>query len=219
MAEICSNPSCSEPGPLKCGGCKNARYCSPRCQKSQWSAHKTACKAAGRSNAPKSNCYILRAAPQTANAPVLDHIAGQIVPFRLDNLGSESAEKRQLERHLGWKASIEVGKFYDHVGSDGWYYYVYGDARAFRKKSGLPVNDAAGLVCHGKQIYGDVGVVRSGPLGSVYAEEFSKAELAEAVEFYRTNDKDHVFARREMSRVSRNLGIPADECLPLHVRF
>ena len=115
-------------------------------------------------------------------------------------------EKRQLEKHLGWKQSIEVGKFYDHAGSDGWYYYVYGDARAFNPKSGLPVNEAAGLVCHQKQIYGDIGIVRSGPLGSSYAEEFSKSELDKAVKFYKSNDKDGVFAQREMSRAKRNYG-------------
>lgn len=103
MAEICSNPSCSEPGTRKCGRCRNTNYCGQACQKSHWGAHKPACKAASQSNAPKANCYILRAAPQTANAPVLDNIAGQIEPFNLSSLGDELAEKRQLENHLGWK--------------------------------------------------------------------------------------------------------------------
>ncbi|CAD6594497.1 MAG: hypothetical protein ASARMPREDX12_009136 [Alectoria sarmentosa] len=206
MADICFNASCSEPGTRKCGACKNAKYCSQDCQRGHWNAHKATCKATSRSSTPKANCYILRAAPRTANTPVLDHIADQIEPFNLANLGDESAEKRQLEQHLGWRGAVEVGKFYDHRGSDAWYYYVYGDARAFNTNSGLPANEAAGLVCHKRPVYGDLGVVRSGPVGSEYAEEFSKTELVKAVEFYRKNDKDKVFAQREMSRSMRAFG-------------
>lgn len=106
---------------------------------------------------------------------------------------------------------MEVGKFYDHLGSDKWYYYVYGEARAFNTKSGLPANEAAGLVCHKKQVYGDIGIVRSGPVGSKYAEEFSKMELAKAVEFYKTNNKDKVFSQREMSRSMRSFGMSGEE--------
>lgn len=217
MADICSGPSCSKPGSSKCGGCKNATYCSRECQKTHWAAHKTICKEISQSNTPKSNCYILRAVPQTPNAPVLDNIAAQIEPFKLSDLGNELAEKRQLEKQLGWQRSTEVGKFYDHLGSDNWYYYVYGDARAFEANSGLPENEAAGLVCHEKKVYGDVGIVRSGPMGSEYAEEFSKMALAKAVGFYKTNDKDKVFSQREMSRVTRTHGIPAGAHVSTHI--
>ena len=160
------------------------------------------------SNTPKSNCYILRAAPQDPNASVLDNIADQVEPFNLSNLGNEVAEKRQLERHLGWNGSIEVGKFYDHKGSDKWYYYVYGDRRAFEAGSGFPANEAAGLICHEKKVYGDIGIVRSGPVGSEYPDESSKSELVKAVQFYKTNDKDKVFSKREMSRAMRSFGVP-----------
>ncbi|CAF9942942.1 MAG: hypothetical protein ALECFALPRED_010273 [Alectoria fallacina] len=131
-----------------------------------------------------------------------------VEPFNLANFGDEGAEKRQLEQHLGWRGAVEVGKFYDHRGSDEWYYYVYGDARAFNTNSGLPANEAAGSVCHKRVVYGDVGIVRSGPVGSEYAEEFSKTESVKAVEFYRKNDKDKVFTQREMSRSMRAFGAP-----------
>lgn len=206
MADICSNPTCSEAGTRKCGRCKSAKYCSRGCQKTDWAVYKAACKAATQSDTLISNCYILRAAPQTPHAPVLDNIANQIEPFHLSYLGNELAEKRQLEHHLGWQRSIEVGKFYDDRGSDKWYYYAYGDARAFDANPDLPANEAAGLICHERKVHGDIGIVRSGPAGSSFAEEFSKVELVKAVEFYRTNDKDEVFGAREMSRVMRNSG-------------
>ena len=225
MAEVCSNPSCSEPGTLKCSRCKTARYCGQGCQRSQWTAHKAACKAASEANIPKSNCYILRAAPQLTTAdnapPVIDNIAAQIAPFHLLDLGNELKEKRQLEKHLRWKSSIEVGKFYDHTGEDGWYYYVYGDERAFDNKkssSGLPLNEAAGLVCHKRPVYGDVAIVRSGPVGSEYAEEFTRTELATALEFYKTNERDQVFMLRERSRMARVTGWPgAGEAVPVRL--
>ena len=125
-------------------------------------------------------------------------------------------EKRQLENHLGWKHAYEVGKFYDHTGADNWYYYVYGDELAFNPKTGAPLNEAAGLVCHHKSIYGDVAVVRSGPMGSTYAEEFPVSELAASVRFYQTNDRGHVFAQREMSRMKKTFGWEGD-FMPKHV--
>lgn len=78
-------------------------------------------------------------------------------------------------------------------------------------------NEAAGLVCHKKQVYGDVGIVSSGPLGSEFAEELERLELAKAVEFYGTNDKEKVFGRREMSRVKRNYGLVDGEFVHVHV--
>lgn len=129
------------------------------------------------------------------------------MPFHLSDLGDEVKEKRQLERQLGWQGSMEVGKFYDDKGADGWYYYAYGDARAFDgSRSGLPVNEAAGLVCHQRPVYGDIGIVRSGPVRAEFPEEFSKSELVRAVAFYRVNDKEKVFSQREMSRASRMYG-------------
>jgi MYND finger len=219
MTDFCSKPSCSKPGTRKCSGCRSAKYCSRNCQRSNWSAHKAACQAATQYITPKSNCYILRAAPQNPNGSVLDNIADQIEPFNLSDLGNEVAEKRQLQEHLGWNGSTEVGKFYDHKGSDGWYYYVYGDARAFEIGSGLPFNEVAGLICHKQKVYGDIGIVRSGPLGSEYPEEFEKGELVKAVQFYKTNDKDKIFSQREMSRTMRSWGVPGGGAGVAHAQW
>lgn len=64
----------------------------------------------------------------------------------------------------------------------------------------------AGLVCRQKMVGGDVGIVRSGPVGAEYPEVFEKLELVEAVRFYKMNDHDRVFSQREMSRARRSFG-------------
>lgn len=62
------------------------------------------------------------------------------------------------------------------------------------------------MVCYGKKVYGEVGIVRSGPLGSEYEEVFEKGELVRAVRFYGVNDRDKIFDERELSRVRRSFG-------------
>lgn len=37
--------ACKAPGIQRCSGCENARYCSEKCQKSDWRFHKHLCKA------------------------------------------------------------------------------------------------------------------------------------------------------------------------------
>ena len=261
---VCSNQSCQNPGTLTCARCKNARYCGPVCQRSQWSAHKATCKATATANtsnnsAPKradekSNCYILRAEPQTAGTDNDDNnnysttLLRHLEPSHLSHLGDEAKEKRQLEKHLGWAHATEVGKFYDHdSGSDEWYYYIYGDSRAFIQPTSnsnksqqqsastrtppLPLNEAASWVCEQKttktkkkeknKIYGDIAIIRSGPMGSSYAETFTKRSVADAVAFYRTNENDvsTVFAQREMSRAKRKYGLVGDFMMPMHVHM
>lgn len=70
----------------------------------------------------------------------------------------------------------------------------------------MPVNEAAGLICHERKVYGDIGIVRPGPVGSSYQEEFSKLELVKAIDFYKTNDRDKIFSEREMSQTMRSFG-------------
>ncbi|MCJ1307695.1 hypothetical protein MMC25_001343 [Agyrium rufum] len=117
----------------------------------------------------------------------------------------------ELRSKLGWKSPIEVGKFYDHSWSSNWYYFVYGDSKT-SKAGGKPMNEISKLVCH-SPVYGDLVVVRSGPMGSDYPEQFKRGDLAKAVEFYTDgkNDKDEVFNEREFARFSRRMegGMPS----------
>ncbi|ORY41755.1 hypothetical protein BCR35DRAFT_316454 [Leucosporidium creatinivorum] len=41
LCGFCLGPSASH---MKCGSCRVARYCSPKCQKEAWPAHKAECK-------------------------------------------------------------------------------------------------------------------------------------------------------------------------------
>jgi hypothetical protein len=129
-------------------------------------------------------------------------IADCIEPFNLLAYGNEKGERAELKTRLGWAGVEEAGKFYDHKGADTWYYFAYGPEISVGNSS--PKNEVASL-CIGRTIFGDVAVVRSGPVGSNnYAESFSKAELVKTAEFYRTADPSGVFAEREMTRVMRN---------------
>ena len=44
---------CLKPGENFCGGCQQARYCSPECQRADWSIHKTLCNAFRASDDPR----------------------------------------------------------------------------------------------------------------------------------------------------------------------
>jgi hypothetical protein len=124
-----------------------------------------------------------------------------IEPFNLLAYGNEKDERAELKTRLGWAEVEEAGKFYDHKGADTWYYYAYGPGIS---AGNLPKNEVASL-CTGRTIFGDVAVVRSGPVGSTnYAESFSKAELVKTAEFYRTASPSGVFAERERTRFMRN---------------
>jgi len=136
----------------------------------------------------------------------------------LNDYGTERGEIAELKRRLSWTAVDEIGKFYDHKGSDTWYYYVYGPNQLSSVDT-LPMNKAASRCC-GRTVYGDVAVVRSGPVDSNnYPEEFTKAELIKDIEFYRTEDTDDVFQRREKSRAGRRWGIDLEGVPHIHIRM
>jgi hypothetical protein len=126
-------------------------------------------------------------------------------------------ERAELKRRLGWTEIDEVGKFYDHKGSDTWYYYVYGPHHSSSTNTSTK-NKVASLCC-GRTVYGDVAVIRSGPADSInIPEEFTKGELVRTLEFYRTEDTDEVFAQREKNRASRKLGIDLEGVPGIRVR-
>lgn len=101
---------------------------------------------------------------------------------------------------------MEVGKFYDHAGSDQWYYFVYGDGGSPDARGSRLRNELSDLVCY-QAVYGDIAVIRSGPADGVYPEEFTHGELCRAVEYYKHEDRASVFAQREKSRMMRRWGI------------
>lgn len=126
-------------------------------------------------------------------------------------------ERAELKRRLGWTAIYEAGKFYDHKGSDTWYYYVYGASHSSNANASMK-NEVASLCC-GEMVYGDVAVIRSGPADSHdYPEEFTKLELVKALEFYQRENTHIVFQQREKSRMSKKLGINLDDVLHISVR-
>jgi hypothetical protein len=119
------------------------------------------------------------------------------------------AEMRELKERLGWTSVGEAGKFYSHQNVDTWYYYAYCPSTS--RDSSLVKNEIASR-CIGKIVLGDIAVIRSGPVESnQYAESFSKTDLVKTVQFYRTAVPQEVFAKREHSRILRNLGIPQGE--------
>lgn len=76
----------------------------------------------------KYNCYLVRTTPNSsaANSSSETPITSLIEPFHLQHYGNEFAEIKELKSRLGWSSVVEVGKFYDHKGTDTWYHYVYG---------------------------------------------------------------------------------------------
>jgi MYND finger len=146
----------------------------------------------------KENAFIIRAKPKDSSKSVIDNIKDQIEPLHLTGIGSETAEKCQIQLDLQWPGVMEVGKFYDHESTNTWYYYAYGSTNAYTSGSALK-NEVATLVCY-ETIYGDVVVVRSGPLNARYDEIIDKSKLGETIDFYKSYNRQSVFTDREMSR-------------------
>ena len=229
--DVCRGAGCPKPGTLKCSRCRLTRYCSKECQKADWTTrHKYECSDPNKKPTPrpgndggdgKKNCFLIRAAPQVSEAAAVDPL---IEPIHLSSYGMEAVEVAELRQKLGWKGGVgEVGKFYDHAGSDTWYYFCYGrfKDRSSRLLEGgqkmivggetLLLNGLASMMC-GTNVYGDVAVIRSGPAGpdaEPYAEEYLREDLIETAKWYLETkpSASAVFANREKSRYSRKMGL------------
>lgn len=201
---ICSSPSCTNSGTLRCTGCATpaSRYCSKECQQSDWEIHKARC-----ASTQKSNCYLIRAtSPSSSNPTDPFNFATHVEPFPLIDYGTEMGERAELKRRLGWTVIDEIGKCYDYKGSDTWYYYFYGPRHSSQANS--PAKNETASLCCGRTVHGDVVVIRSGPVGQyIFPKKFTKAELIRTLEFYQTEDTHNVFQQREKSRMVRKLGI------------
>ncbi|KAL8860993.1 MAG: hypothetical protein Q9178_002506 [Gyalolechia marmorata] len=211
MTSTCCNTSCSQNGTLRCGGCRSTSYCSITCQKTHWPTHKRTCAASA-----KHNCYVVRieldlaASAYYSTATIVDHIE----PLHLQQYDKESAEREEIKSRLKWSSIFDAGKFYDHAGADGWYYYVYGQWDG--KARGMRKNEAISKAC-GSDVYGDAVVVRSGPEGRQIPENFTSTALGKTLTFYESNSTRKVFAEREKSRVSRKMGIDLSGVPSMHI--
>lgn len=144
-----------------------------------------------------------------------------IEPCPLNSYGVEDAEIAELRRKRGWNSSIgEVAKFYGHEGEDTWYYFVYGQNQSPERRGGLKLNFIAAVLT-GQTLYGDVAVVRSGPVGpdaERYDPEFTKHELLQTFDWYLSitgpdAKPQHwrIFCEREASRALRKMTFPGIE--------
>ena len=178
-------------------GCKATNYCSAECQKAHWASHKKTC-----TSTQKHNCFLIRAI-SGSTALSRDSIPDHVEPFPLKNYGTEAAEAAELRGRLGWTTAFESGNFYDHLGTNTWYYFVYGQMDG--KSEGKPRNEIASQAC-GRDIWGDVAVVRSGPVGSKPPEKFSSGILCKTLQWLQDKDSGDIFAEREKQRAMRSMG-------------
>jgi hypothetical protein len=202
-SESCSATDCTKAGTLRCTGCNppQSRYCSTECQKQDWKTHKQTCV-----GGQKYNCFLIHTSSLSTGTTESSD-SDYIEPFPLRSYGNWQAEMGELKERLGWTTVGEAGKFYSHQDVDTWYYYAYSASTS--GNSALPKNEI-GSRCIGRAVFGDIAVVRSGPVGSKHADSFSKMDLVKTAKFYRTAVPDEVFAKRERSRFFRNEGISQD---------
>ncbi|KAL8990242.1 MAG: hypothetical protein Q9169_008171 [Polycauliona sp. 2 TL-2023] len=158
----------------------------------------------------KHNCYLVRATPSSGSQNPTSEVSivSLIEPLHLQHYGNEAGELEELETRLGWSRVGEVGKFYDRKRNNSWYHYVYGQLNG--QKEGKSKNEVVTRASHlGKDIYGDVAIIRSGPGNgpSPKDEVFTAASLAKSLEFYKTNNAGEVFGKREISRFQGNMGL------------
>lgn len=63
----------------------------------------------------------------------------------------------------------------------------------------------------------DIPVILSGPEEDDIPETFTKEELGQGVEFYKTNKRADIFQQTEYSRIMRKSGMGNDGDMPPHV--
>lgn len=224
---FCCSRICDQRGLLVCTGCHAVAYCSPECQVQHWSTtHKDTCL-------PnlKFNCFIIRTKPKSGPLLLLpfdkDRIPDQVEPLPL----SQTARMTEaLQDRLGWKRPRIIGKFFDHRGSDSWFYICVSNERSEAPKTtnslltphlatqyaenydniadaaSSPGNTISSLVCDTLS-RGDIAIVRTGPPNGTFNRNFSKKELCKTLVWYINKRAKDVRLERERSW-AKKMGTP-----------
>ncbi|PYI08096.1 hypothetical protein BO78DRAFT_300139, partial [Aspergillus sclerotiicarbonarius CBS 121057] len=149
--------------------------------------------------ARKYNCFLIRATPLDP-AKENPRDGDYIEPFPLERYGNWGQEMKELKTRLGWTQLYEPGKFFSHRDVDRWHYHIYAQGEGPRN----------GIVsrCTGREIVGDVAVVRSSNVEvNDYADEFSKTELLRTTGYYLNQDGFEDNEQRERARVAGLLDV------------
>ncbi|MCJ1360304.1 MAG: hypothetical protein MMC33_010309 [Icmadophila ericetorum] len=213
---MCCSRICDQPGTMVCKGCWTTIYCSPPCQRQHWKIHKRNCFFT-----QEFNGFIIRAKAKSGPMLLLpqekDKIADQVEPMYLDQTFGIS---EALKGRLGWKRPYVIGKFFDHRGSDDWFYTCYAESTSTLfsnpyvstpPTASIPGNTIASLICD-ILAPGDVAVVRVAPFNERVRLEFTKNELCKTLEWYVGKKAKDVRLERERSWAMKiGAPLPLDE--------
>lgn len=167
----------------------------------------------------RANCFLIKCSEEPPTHMTLQAEKDRCIePCHLASYGTEAAEIAELRRRRGWQWGIgEVAKFYGHEGADTWYYYVYGQDQTPEPRAGQKLNFIAAVLT-GQTLYGDVAIVRSGPVGpdaEKYDPDFTKQGLLQTFDWYLSitgpdAKPQHwrIFCEREASRALRKMTFP-----------
>uniref|UniRef100_A0A7M5X644 MYND-type domain-containing protein n=1 Tax=Clytia hemisphaerica TaxID=252671 RepID=A0A7M5X644_9CNID len=208
---------CSNHGTKKCGQCLQVYYCSRDCQMAHWKTHKPSCKPCnkpkGASTEKRKESKNMKRAKtiyvKAGSFDSYDEFDAKTDLFELESYGNEAGEMKEIRSRFGWKdVSGTLYKFYSPNEIDfQWYYYIYYDDTRNRVKRFSDENVFASGCCSSK-IYGDVIILRSGPMGSnSYDESISVKDLYDCFEFYQTHNSVKVFQQREYKRCMQSFGV------------